>query len=68
VRLKGYDYPFIQIRRFELVPFKRTSRFSWQSRFYDHIICDEKGLNTIRKYIQNNPAQWDYERNDQSEL
>jgi REP element-mobilizing transposase RayT len=42
--------------------------FSWQSRFYDHIIRDEKGLNAIREYIHNNPAQWEYDRNDPSGL
>ena len=42
--------------------------FSWQPRFYDHIIRDEKGLNAIREYIHNNPAQWEYDRNDASGL
>jgi putative transposase len=42
--------------------------FSWQPRFYDHIIRDEKGLNAIREYIHNNPAQWEYDRNDPSGL
>lgn len=40
--------------------------FSWQPRFYDHIIRDEKGLNAIRQYIKNNPAHWDYDRNNTS--
>ncbi|PIZ57785.1 hypothetical protein COY23_00995 [bacterium (Candidatus Torokbacteria) CG_4_10_14_0_2_um_filter_35_8] len=30
--------------------------FVWQSRFYDHIIKNEKSLNEIRKYIVNNLA------------
>jgi len=30
----------------------------WQSRFYDHIIRDEKSLNKIRNYIVNNPINW----------
>jgi Transposase IS200 like. len=47
---------------------KTNSEFSWQSRFYDHIIRDEKGLNAIREYIHNNPAQWEYDRNDPSGL
>jgi len=33
--------------------------FSWQSRFYDHIIRNEKDLYRIRKYIQNNPLKWE---------
>ena len=32
--------------------------FHWQSRFYEHIIRDEKSLNNIRQYIINNPAKW----------
>jgi len=33
--------------------------FLWQKSFYDHIIRDELSLNRIRKYIMNNPKQWD---------
>ena len=33
-------------------------RFAWQSRFYDHIIRDEKSFYTISNYIINNPAKW----------
>lgn len=33
--------------------------FSWQPRYYDHIIRSEKELNRIRKYIVNNPLNWD---------
>jgi len=47
---------------------KTNHDFSWQPRFYDHIIRDEKGLNAIREYIHNNPAQWEYDRNDPSGL
>ena len=36
--------------------------FSWQPRFYDHIIRNEKSLYLIRKYIENNPLQWELER------
>jgi REP element-mobilizing transposase RayT len=30
----------------------------WQRNYYEHIIRDESGLNSIRQYIQTNPAQW----------
>jgi putative transposase len=33
--------------------------FAWQSRFYDHIIRNEKSLENIRTYIVNNPARLD---------
>jgi REP element-mobilizing transposase RayT len=32
--------------------------FVWQSRYYDHIIRDEKSLNNIRQYIIQNPLNW----------
>ena len=31
----------------------------WQSRFHDRIIRNEKELSKIRKYIKNNPGNWD---------
>ncbi len=35
------------------------SGFSWQSGFYDNIICTTGQLSRIRKYILNNPHDWD---------
>ena len=37
--------------------------FQWQSRFYEHIIRNERSLNNIRRYIINNPANWSEDRN-----
>jgi|694.fasta_scaffold63943_3 putative transposase len=31
----------------------------WQKSFYDHVIRNEKDLDRIREYIQNNPLKWD---------
>jgi putative transposase len=33
--------------------------FQWQSRFYDHIIRNEKDLDRIRMYIKYNPLKWE---------
>ena len=30
----------------------------WQRNYYEHIIRNEKELNNIRTYIQNNPLNW----------
>lgn len=42
--------------------------FAWQSRYYDHIIRDEKSYNHISIYIANNPSKWQddkfYAKND----
>ena len=52
------------IKRIHLL---ENSAFKWQSRFYDHIIRNEKDLQRIRTYIQNNPLKWEldeyYNRN-----
>jgi len=30
----------------------------WQRNYYEHIIRNERALNAIREYVQNNPANW----------
>lgn len=42
--------------------------FAWQSRFYDHIIRDEKSLNNIRQYIFDNPVKWETDKENPSNL
>jgi REP element-mobilizing transposase RayT len=32
--------------------------FSWQPRFYDHIIRDDESFRNISAYIANNPLNW----------
>ena len=32
-----------------------------QRNYYEHIIRDEAGLNRVRRYIDENPARWDYD-------
>jgi len=32
--------------------------FSWQARFYDHIIRDDESFQKIKEYIINNPLSW----------
>ncbi|KAF0149942.1 MAG: transposase [Ignavibacteria bacterium] len=39
------------------------SDFTWQSRFYDRIIRNEKELYNIRRYIEQNPLKWEFEKN-----
>ncbi|MCX6168953.1 MAG: hypothetical protein NTX65_06425 [Ignavibacteriales bacterium] len=36
--------------------------FSWQTRFYDRVIRNEKELFNTRKYISQNPLKWEYEK------
>jgi len=35
------------------------NRFQWQKSFYDHVIRNEKSLDNLRQYIQNNPLKWE---------
>jgi REP element-mobilizing transposase RayT len=39
--------------------------FAWQSRFYEHIIRNDKSLTKIREYIFNNPIEWEEDENYQ---
>lgn len=41
---------------------KGFNNFSWQPRFYDRIIRNEKELYNIRKYIEQNPLKWKLEK------
>lgn len=38
--------------------------FSWQPRFYDHIVRTELELYNIRKYILENPRRWEIEKDN----
>jgi putative transposase len=41
--------------------------FSWQSRFYDHIVRNTKSHNNIKKYIVCNPLNWESDSFRQNE-
>ena len=53
---------------FEIKKLLPNVNFAWQSRFYDHIIRNEKSLNKIREYIANNPLKWSLDRNNPENL
>jgi len=36
--------------------------FAWQTRYYDHVIRDEKSYYAITNYIKNNPQNWSEEK------
>jgi REP-associated tyrosine transposase len=38
--------------------------FSWQSNYYEHIIRNERELEAIRRYIVNNPVNWNLDRDN----
>jgi len=37
-------------------------KFKWQTRFYEHIIRDEKSFENITRYIINNPTKWERDK------
>jgi putative transposase len=43
---------------------KKDIVFAWQSKFYDHIIRNDKSLKNIREYIKYNPLKWDLDENN----
>lgn len=42
--------------------------FAWQPRFFDHIIRNEKELDSIREYIVDNPLKWELEKDNPENL
>ena len=38
----------------------------WQRNYYEHIIRNEQELNRVRQYIVDNPAQWEWDRDNPS--
>ncbi|MDD4294154.1 MAG: transposase [Candidatus Omnitrophica bacterium] len=40
------------------------SEFKWQKSFYDQIIRTDESLDNIRKYIVDNPFNWDVDKNN----
>jgi len=38
--------------------------FGWQRNYYEHVIRNEADLNRIRRYIADNPAQWELDENN----
>jgi len=49
-------YEYIKnVKQNEWIPFPGKL---WQRDYWEHIVRNEKELNRIRKYIQNNPVKW----------
>jgi REP element-mobilizing transposase RayT len=36
--------------------------FAWQRNYYEHVIRSEEALHRIRQYIVDNPARWEFDR------
>ena len=43
------------------------NHFSWQSRYYDRIIRNDKEMNRVAEYIDNNIARWDMDELNETE-
>ncbi len=41
---------------------KNNIPFKWQTRFHDRVIRDEKELNNIQNYINENPLKWELDK------
>ncbi len=41
-----------------------TDQFHWQKSFHDRVIRNDEELNGIRAYIDHNPSQWEFDRNN----
>lgn len=43
---------------------QKNIQFGWQSRFHDHIIRNQDECNRIADYIENNPHNWESDKNN----
>ena len=43
---------------------KINPSFKWQPNYYDHIIRDDDDLKRIQQYINENPQNWEQDRNN----
>ena len=50
------------IRAFKAGVTRDVGKTIWQSGFHEHIIRDEEDLWNHKLYIDNNPAQWEFDR------
>ncbi len=41
---------------------KINPNFGWQERYYDRILRNQKGLDNVNRYIEDNPMQWTNDR------
>lgn len=41
-------------------------KFSWQSRFWDHVIRNERSFKRITEYIRMNPQNWKRDKNNRN--
>ncbi len=47
---------------------KPEQKFRWQKSYHDRIIRNERELNNVRKYILDNPINWEYDKNNHSNV
>ena len=47
---------------------KPDQKFRWQKSYHDRIIRNEYELNNVRKYILDNPINWEYDKNNPSNV
>lgn len=53
--IRGFKtYSSLRINKIEC-----HNSFRWQRSFYGHIIRNEQSLLTVRRYIRNNPKNWE---------
>ena len=52
----------------KLIRDDRFKNFKWHRNYHDHIVRNEKDLLIIRKYIRDNPLNWEFEKHNRNNL
>ena len=40
----------------------KNIKFKWPLNYYEHVSRTEKDLNPVKKYIRENPGNWQYDK------
>ncbi|MBN2365713.1 MAG: transposase, partial [Calditrichaeota bacterium] len=59
---------FFKAKSTRMIRLSGFKNFSWQRNYYEHIIRNENDLNRIRKYIIENPSQWNQDKKNPNNM
>jgi REP element-mobilizing transposase RayT len=56
------DFKSVTTRHFNKMVDESLKNTLWQKSYYEHVIRDERELQNIREYINNNPLKWELDK------
>jgi REP element-mobilizing transposase RayT len=56
------DFKSVTTRHYNKMVDESLKNTLWQKSYYEHVIRDERELQNIREYINNNPLKWELDK------